>query len=208
MRRLADRGYFDADFIHRRVEVTRAERAADIDLTWASGIRYDMGPTHFHQTYFRQGLLDKLVYWEEGSYFHQGKLDRLRQSLAGLDYFSSIDIQARPENAVEGRVPVDVTLALAKRDIYAVGVSYGTESGAGVRLGLDRRYVNSRGHKLSTHWTTRINARTWSPSTDPRLQMAGRWYTVMAQGYDEQTDYIDTACSSLASRAAEKSTNT
>lgn len=42
-RRLAERGYFDADFIARRVEVTRAEHAADVDLagtaasasTWA-----------------------------------------------------------------------------------------------------------------------------------------------------------------------------
>src|SRR5690606_20970446 len=41
-RRLTERGYFDADFSSRRVEVTRAENAADIDLVWTSGIRYDM----------------------------------------------------------------------------------------------------------------------------------------------------------------------
>jgi len=193
VRRLAERGYFDADFVNRRVEVTRAEHAADIDLTWASGIRYDMGPTTFHQTYFRQGLLDKLVYWEQGSYFHQGKLDRLRQSLAGLDYFSSIDIQAKPEDAVDGQVPVDVTLALAKRDVYTMGVSYGTESGAGVRLGLERRYVNSRGHKLSTqldYAQKRKNLVT--QYRIPAFKWLDGWYTVLAQGYDEQTDYIDT----------------
>ena len=43
-RRLAERGYFDADFSSRRVEITRAQRAADIDLVWSSGGRYDMGP--------------------------------------------------------------------------------------------------------------------------------------------------------------------
>src|SRR5690606_5103363 len=42
-RRLTERGYFDADFSSRRVEVTRAERAADIELVWTSGDRYDMG---------------------------------------------------------------------------------------------------------------------------------------------------------------------
>ena len=36
-RRLAERGYFDADFATRKVEVTRAENAADIDLRWNSG---------------------------------------------------------------------------------------------------------------------------------------------------------------------------
>src|SRR5690606_11602571 len=38
-RRLAERGYFDADFSARRVAVTRAEAAADIELVWTSGER-------------------------------------------------------------------------------------------------------------------------------------------------------------------------
>src|SRR5690606_17103514 len=41
-RRLAERGYFDADFSARRVEVTRADLAADIELVWTSGERYNM----------------------------------------------------------------------------------------------------------------------------------------------------------------------
>lgn len=193
VRRLADRGYFDADFIHRRVEVTRAEGAADIDLTWASGIRYDMGPTTFHQDKFRPGLLDKLVYWEEGSYFHQGKLDRLRESLVGLDYFNNIDIQAKPENAVDGRVPVEVNLTLAKRDVYTTGISYGTESGAGVRFGLERRYVNSRGHKLSTQLDYAQKRKNFvTQYRIPAFKYLDGWYTVALQAYDEQTDYIDT----------------
>jgi translocation and assembly module TamA len=49
-RRLAERGYFDADFESRRVEVTRATRAADIDLVWTSGERYRMGEATFVQT--------------------------------------------------------------------------------------------------------------------------------------------------------------
>src|SRR5690606_12377169 len=118
-RRLAERGYFDADFASHRVEVTRAENAADIDLVWTSGDRYDMGPVDFEQSperIVRERLLRKLIYWEEGQYYHQGRLDRLRQSLVALDYFSRIDIQPHPEEAVEGRVPVQVNLTPAKRD--------------------------------------------------------------------------------------------
>ncbi len=43
-RRLAERGYFDADYTQRQVQITRADNAADIDLTWDSGRRYNMGP--------------------------------------------------------------------------------------------------------------------------------------------------------------------
>jgi translocation and assembly module TamA len=151
-----------------------------------------MGPTAFHQEQFEPGLLDKLVYWDEGSYYHQGKLDRLRESLVGLDYFSSIDIQANPDEAIDGRVPIDVNLALAKRSIYTAGLSYGSESGAGIRLGLDRRYLNSRGHKLSTQLDYAQKRKTLlTQYRIPAFLWLDGWYTVALQASDEQTDYID-----------------
>lgn len=195
-RRLAERGYFDADFSSRRVEVTRAERAADIDLVWNSGGRYDMGPINITQTpdtIIRASLLDKLIYWEQGSYYHQGKLDRFRESLARLDYFSSIEIEPQPEAAVDNEVPVKVTLTPAKRTIYTAGLSYGTDSGPGVRLGMERRYVNDRGHKAlgQIDWASKRKTAT-AQYRIPAFAWLDGWYTFSAQYYDEQTDYMDT----------------
>ncbi|HEY0334864.1 MAG TPA: autotransporter assembly complex family protein [Stenotrophomonas sp.] len=192
-RRLAERGYFDADFTRRRVEVTRADFAADIDLGWDSGRRYDMGPVRFNFDYFEPGLFDPLVYWEEGSYYHEGKLDRLRESLTKLDYFSTIDIQPKPEEAdADGRVPIDVRLERAKRTIYTAGLSYGSESGAGVRGGLQRRYVNSRGHKMNTQLDYAQKRKSLASSYSiPAFGWLDGWYTFSGALYDEQTDYID-----------------
>ncbi|MGV8960169.1 MAG: autotransporter assembly complex protein TamA [Stenotrophomonas sp.] len=192
-RRLAERGYFDADFTQRRVAITRAENAADIALSWDSGRRYNMGPVNFHQDYFRPGLFEPLVYWEQGSYYHEGKLDRLRESLTKLDYFSVIDIQPHPEQAWDdGEVPVDVNLTLAKRNIYTAGVSYGSESGPGVRGGVERRYVNRRGHKLTTQLDYAKKRKSLITSYRvPGFKWLDGWYTYAASAYDEQTDYID-----------------
>ncbi|WP_449468245.1 autotransporter assembly complex protein TamA [Stenotrophomonas humi] len=192
-RRLAERGYFDADFTQRKVEVTRAENAADIFLSWDSGRRYNMGPITFEEDYFRPGLFDPLVYWEEGSYWHEGKLDRLRESLTKLDYFSVIDIQPHPGQADEnGDVPVNVKLTKAKRTIYTAGVSYGTESGAGVRGGVERRYVNRRGHKLNTQLDYAQRRKSLITSYRvPGFRWLDGWYTYAVSAYDEQTDYID-----------------
>ena len=195
-RRLAERGYFDADFATRQVSVTRAENAADIDLVWTSGDRYDMGPMMITQTpkrIIRDSLIQRLIYWDEGSYYHQGKLDRFRESLARLDYFAGIDIEPQPENAVDGRVPVKVTLTPAKRSIYTAGLSYGTDSGAGVRLGLERRYLNDRGHKLLSQidWAEKRKTATVQYRI-PAFAWLDGWYTISTQFYDEQTDYIDT----------------
>lgn len=194
-RRLSQRGYFDADFASRRVEVTRADNAADIDLGWSSGRRYDMGPIDFQQSpapILRESVLDKLVYWDTGSYYHQGKLDRLRDSLTGLDYFSSIVINPLPDEAVDGKVPVDVLLRAAKRSIYTAGLSYGTDSGAGVRLGMERRYVNDRGHKALAQLDYAQRRKTLTAQYRiPAFAWVDGWYTISAQAADEQTDYMD-----------------
>lgn len=194
-RRLAERGYFDADFLARRVEVTRAERAADIDLRWDSGNRYDMGEVVFDQgpkPAVRDALLRRFVYWKEGEYYHQGRLDRLRKSLDGLDYFSRIDIEPRPEDAVDGRVPVTVRLTPAKRSIYSLGASYGTESGAGVSMGVERRYLNSRGHKALAQLDYAEKRKTLTLQYRvPAFAWRDGWYTAGLQFADEQTDYID-----------------
>src|SRR3546814_19956153 len=99
-----------------------------------------MGHVDFEQTpkrIVREGLLRKLVYWEEGQYYHQGRLDRLRESLVALDYFSRIDIPPPPEQAVEGRVPVHGARTPAKRDVSTGGRRYGTRSGPDERRGVD-----------------------------------------------------------------------
>lgn len=192
-RRLAERGYFDADYTQRQVQVTRADNAADIDLTWDSGRRYNMGDIRFHQDYFVDKLFDPLVYWEKGSYFHEGKLDRLRESLTKLDYFSVIDIQPRPDQAdANGDVPVDVNLTRAKRSIYTAGLSYGSESGAGVRGGLERRFLNNRGHKMNTQLDYAQKRKSLVTSYRiPAFAWLDGWYAFTASAYDEQTDYID-----------------
>ncbi|MEN5375089.1 autotransporter assembly complex protein TamA [Stenotrophomonas hibiscicola] len=192
-RRLAERGYFDADYTQRQVQITRADNAADIDLTWDSGRRYNMGPVRFQQDYFVDKLFDPLVYWEQGSYYHEGKLDRLRESLTKLDYFSVIDIQPRPDQADEnGEVPVDVKLTRAKRTIYTAGLSYGSESGPGVRGGIERRFLNNRGHKMNTQLDYAQKRKSLITSYRiPAFNWLDGWYTFAASAYDEQTDYID-----------------
>ncbi len=194
-RRLAVRGYFDADFASRTVEVTRADNAADIDLVWTSGQRYDMGAIDFEQTpeqIIRPSLLQRLVYWEQGSYYHQGKLDRLRESLARLDYFAIIDIQPDPNAATGNDVPITVTLTPAKRSIYTAGIGYGTDNGAGVRLGLERRYINDRGHKALAQLDYAQRRKTLTLQYRiPAFAWLDGWYAISAQAGDEQSDYVD-----------------
>ena len=195
-RALAAHGYFDADFTAHEVRVTRAEQAADIDLRWASGDRYALGEATFSQApkqVIRDKLLRKLVRWTPGDPYDEAELDRLRSSLTALDYFGLVDVSSKPEDAENGRVPVQVDLTPAPRSIYTTGLSYGTESGPGVRFGIERRYLNSRGHKALAQVDYARDRKTATVQYRvPAFAWLDGWYTASLQAADEQTDFLDT----------------
>ena len=194
-RALAAHGYFDADFSSHEVQVTRAEQVADIDLRWQSGERYLLGDAVFSQApkkIIRDRLLRKLVRWTPGDPYDEAELDRLRRSLAGLDYFGLVDVSSRPEDAKDMRVPVQVDLTPAPRSIYSAGLSYGTMSGPGVRLGVERRYLNSRGHKALAQIDYARDRKTLTLQYRvPAFAWLDGWYTASLQAADIQDDYVN-----------------
>lgn len=194
-RALAAHGYFDADFSSHRVEVTRAEHAADIDLRWTSGERYALGDATFSQApkkIIRDKLLHKLVRWTPGDAYDEAELDRLRRSLVALDYFGLVDVSSKPGEAKDRRVPVQVDLTPAPRSIYTAGLSYGTASGPGVRLGIERRYLNSRGHKALAQVDYARDRKTLTLQYRvPAFAWLDGWYTASLQAADVQDDYVN-----------------
>jgi len=206
-RRLTERGYFDAEYAAHQVTVSRADQRADIELAWISGGRYRMGDANFIQTrpVIGAGVLSKLVHWQPGQDYHLERLDTLRSALRRLDYFAQIDIQTPMTQALEQQLPVNITLTPAKRTVYTTGVSYGTDSGSGFRLGMERRYVNPGGHKLGVQLDYTQNRQSLTAQYRiPAFAWRDGWYTLRAQGYDEKTSYLDTRRTELTvSRSVE-----
>ncbi|WP_240125590.1 autotransporter assembly complex protein TamA [Thermomonas alba] len=192
---LARHGYFEAKLLQHRVEVIRAEHAADIALRWDSGARFAFGPAQFTQTpqaVVWPRLLDKLVPWTPGAPYDEAQVERLRQSLQALDYFGLVDVQADPAAARDGQVPVQVQLTPARRSLYSAGLSYGTLSGTGISLGIERRYLNRRGHKALAQIDWALKRKTATVQYRiPAFAWLDGWYTASLQAADEQTAYVD-----------------
>jgi translocation and assembly module TamA len=129
------------------VEVNRAERSAAIKLAWDAGTRYRYGKVKFDGSQFREGFLQRYVPFKSGDYFSQDQLLQLQQALNGADYFSVVNVLPDVDEAKQGVVDVTVQLVPAKRTIYTGGPFIGTDTGFGVRGGIERRWVNDRGHK-------------------------------------------------------------
>jgi translocation and assembly module TamA len=144
---LTANGFLGARLVTHRVEVNRGARSAKVELAWDAGRRYRYGQVHFEGSQFREGFLQRYVPFKSGDYFQQDQLLQLQQALNGADYFSVVNVLPDIDEARDGVVDVSVQLAPAKRTIYTGGPFVGTDTGAGVRAGMERRWVNRKGHK-------------------------------------------------------------
>jgi len=145
---LLSTGYLDAKLTTKSVEVSRGDNRASLHLTWDVGTRYRYGETTFEGGQFFEGFLNRYIPWHEGDFYSQDDLLRLQQQLIDADYFAVVEVQPEADKAHDGIVPIHVTLGPAKRNVYTAGVFLDTDIGFGVRGGLQRRWLNERGHKL------------------------------------------------------------
>lgn len=131
-----------------RVEVTRKANTATIDLEYESGPRMKFGPVRFSEAQFPSQFLERYIPWQPGDYYSPDEVLAFQQRLVDADYFATVSVQPDLKNVQGLDVPINVELSPAKRTIYTAGVYVSTDTGPGVKLGLQRRWVNAEGHKF------------------------------------------------------------
>ncbi len=185
---LTANGFLDAKLLTHRVEVNRGNRSAAIKLAWEAGPRFRYGQVHFDGSQFEEGFLERYVPFKSGDYFSQNQLLELQQALNGADYFAVVNVLPDVDEAKDGVIDITVQLAPAKRSIYTGGPFIGTDTGFGVRGGLERRWVNRRGHKWKNELVVAQKLKTLS--TLYSIPMPGdnqRSYNVGANFRDADT---------------------
>lgn len=187
---LANDGYLAAQPVRHTVSVVRSANTADIDLAWDAGPRHRLGELRFSESQFPDSFLQRYKPWRDGEYYSADKLLSLQQALVDADYFASVAVAPDLEHVADGVVPVDVMLIPAKRTVYTASIYFSTDSGPGTRLGVQRRWLNRRGHKLGgeLEYSSRLQeiSTTYQiPRPDPPRN---RHYTIGAGYRDEQTD--------------------
>jgi translocation and assembly module TamA len=186
---LANEGYIASQLVKHRVEVVRAANSAEIDLQWDAGTRHRLGAVRFPDVQFPDEFLQRYTPWRKGDFYSTEKLLNFQQALVDADYFSAVAVVPDLEHIQDALVPVDVTLVPAKRNVYTASVYVSTDSGPGTRLGYERRWLNDRGHKLSTDIAYSTSLQEYGVQYRiPEPGIPNRNYT-FAVGYrDEETD--------------------
>ena len=182
-------GYFDAKLLEHRVEVTSSANTAAIQLKWDVGPRFRFGEVKFPDTQFTDEFLRRYIPWKPDEYYSASRMLELQQRLVDADYFSAVSVQPDLEHASDSTVPIETLLIPAKRTIYRAGAYVSTDSGPGIRLGMERRWLNDRGHKIGGD--IEYSQRLQSFSTFYRIPRPGernRNYNFAAGYRDEETD--------------------
>lgn len=186
---LANDGYLTAQLVRHKVSVVRSANSAEIDLAWDVGPRYRLGELRFSKAQFPDAFLQKFKLWQDGEYYSAEKLLALQQALVDADYFTSVGVAPDLEHAANGQVPVDVMLVPAKKTLYTANLYFSTDSGPGTKLGVTRRWLNDRGHKLSGEIEYSSRLEEYSVKYQiPRPGPRPRNYTVGIGYRDEETD--------------------
>jgi translocation and assembly module TamA len=193
---LRTRGYLGASTTRHQVAVTKSANTAQIDLEWDPGPRHRFGEVQFSEAQFPEKFLRRHVPWTEGTYYTNDDLLALQQRLVDADYFSSVAVTPRLNERRDAVVPIDVLLVPAKRTVYTADVYVSSDSGPGVRLGVQRRWLNKRGHKLGgkIEYSTRLQ----EISTNYRIPYPG----VRNRNFDFGVAYRDEETDSSRSRMA------
>ncbi len=156
------RGYFDASFLQREIQVDVREDRAELTLRYDTGVRYRFGPINHDSQVLRGELMDSLKPYILGEPYQQRTLLELRQRLLRLGYFSSVVVVPDLPARKEGVVPVRVDLDLAPRHSYELGVGYSTDTRQRLSMVWRSPRLNSRGHSQQT-------SLRWSP-VNPELR--------------------------------------
>ncbi|QSP94423.1 outer membrane protein assembly factor [Marinobacter salinisoli] len=142
------RGYFDGKFTTSTLAVNPEAGTAEITLIFESGERYALGEVTFEEGHwFELGLLEDFVTFEPGIPYHADEVAQLNRNLSSSGYFAGIEIEAPPEDAVDGVIPVSVSLTRREPRSVSTGVGFSTDVGPRFRGNWLEHWLNPMGHR-------------------------------------------------------------
>jgi translocation and assembly module TamA len=146
----AARGYFEATFEQRRLEVDVAEHTARVILHLRTGPRYRFGSVTTEQDILDEALLARIVDIPEGDFYSTGALLRAQYRLSDSLFFASVVVETGTPDPATLTVPIDIQTTPTRRQRIRTGIGYATDTGVRGTLGVDWRRLNEAGHSAST----------------------------------------------------------
>ncbi|MCB1680163.1 MAG: BamA/TamA family outer membrane protein [Halioglobus sp.] len=150
MQGVQNAGYRDASLTEHRVAVDLRDYTAQVTLRVATGARYVIGAIDFEHSRFRAEYLARYLLLRPGDPYNSGALAAQRRALSASGHFRRVEILPLPAPAdAPHTVPLRIHLETFPANRYRGRLGWGTDTGAGVMLDWNRRYVGGRGQHFN-----------------------------------------------------------
>ena len=146
------RGYFDAELVEHQIKVYPDKHTANIILTMKSGRRYLFGPVIYQDTVTEatRELLNPIINFERGQKYRSEKLSQLNMDFSATGYFKSIEVRPLKDKAVDGEIPIFVSVIPKTAWELETGIGFSTDEGPRVSLSIDKPWMNEKGHSFTS----------------------------------------------------------
>ncbi len=145
-------GYLDAEYTLHEISVDQAGLSARINLILQTGERYYFSDVAIEgASDYPDAFLRRYLAFAPGEGFSYTKLAESQLQFSNSERFREVTIQADKQQALEFKIPVQVSLKPLPRRSLRPGIGYGTDTGA--RFALRYRDLNmlKLGHELDSH---------------------------------------------------------
>ncbi len=146
---LQDRGYLERKLERHEIQVDLERYSATLQLVVDTGPRYRFGAVEFQQQILKESLLERYLPFHPGDPYDADKLLELQRALSNSGYYRRVNVQPLLDQTRERRIPIRVALEPRKPTRYTTGLGYGTNTGPRISFGIERRYHNYLGYKIS-----------------------------------------------------------
>lgn len=164
-------GFFDFTWQATRLDLVRDAKQANIILIAQSGPQYYFGDLVIKGDVKAKALIEQLRPFSAGEKYSAEKLTQYNRILNDTGFFQRVIARPVVKNAINKRVPIEVTLVHRPRDNFNVGIGFSTDIGLRVPFRWERPWVNSKGHSFTADMFVsereqEVNARYRIPMDD------------------------------------------
>jgi translocation and assembly module TamA len=153
LRAAINNGYLDARMTTTDLLIDPIERRGTVHLTLETGARYRFGPIDVQQPVIKDELARRLLRMKQGDPYTLDAVIESQYLFDDSQYFSAVEFEPGEPDRTTHEVPLSVRANKNRRNRYAVGAGYGTDTDARGKLTWDNRFLNQRGHRSQVQLT-------------------------------------------------------
>lgn len=195
-----ERGYLHGTFTEKKLLIDKKLNQAQIKLVFDAGKRMVFGKIAVDQDILNPDFVEKYISLKSGEFYTSEQLAKTHNNLSKSGYFEIVDVIPDIENT-DQQVPVTIKLKPKKKHHYAFGLGFDTDIGPLVSAAYDNRWLNRRGHFLTSELSLSPVLSTASVEYNvPLNNPVSDSFSVGGGLKREDTDSFDTTSATLSGR--------